>query len=433
MKEDQNVNVYLKVENKEMTPEDRARQLIETKAESENVKVDQYVDISMIRKVTTTSEGGASSTQETEIKSLNEKIKLQIIIPENLRAANRTYTLLHYHDGDLVAEVVEGTYDPETYTFTFLTDKFSTYAIAYTETTPGSNDGSNATTDNKKKLDAAAESVRDTLAGLTAEKISGKDDLEAAIRDALEKSGSKDAAYEIVSFDKVDATTKSEGKVTGKIRITINGVSTEIPFSYTLKKLTDHSGTSDSAKAQKLPLIATAKSGNKMVKLSWKKMTGATGYEVYGRVCDGDKNFKKIADTKKLSYTQKKLNNKKSYKYYVRAYKLVDGKKVYLNRSPLLHVSLKDNKRTNVKDIKNVKSSYTLNAGKKVGIRASGVKENKNKKLLAHAAKFRYYSSDTTIVTVNKSGVITAKRSGSCTVYVVANNGLYKKIKITVK
>lgn len=433
VEKDQNVNVYLKVENKEMTPEDRARQLIETKAESENVKVDQYVDISMIRKVTTTSEGGAFSTQETEIKSLNEKIKLQIIIPENLRAANRTYTLLHYHDGDLVAEVVEGTYDPETYTFTFLTDKFSTYAIAYTETTPGSNDSSDATTDNKKKLDAAAESVRDTLAGLTAEKISGKDDLEAAIRDALEKSGSKDAAYEIVSFDKVDATTKSEGKVTGKIRITINGVSTEIPFSYTLKKLTDHSGTSDSAKAQKLPLIATAKSGNKMVKLSWKKMTGATGYEVYGSVCDGDKNFKKIADTKKLSYTQKKLNNKKSYKYYVRAYKLVDGKKVYLNRSPLLHVSLKDNKRTNVKDIKNVKSSYTLNAGKKVGIRASGVKENKNKKLLAHAAKFRYYSSDTAIVTVNKSGVITAKRSGSCTVYVVANNGLYKKIKITVK
>ena len=47
---------------------------------------------------------------------------------------------------------------------------------------------------------------------------------------------------------------------------------------------------------------------------------------------------------------------------------------------------------------------------KKAGIRAMTVKENKNKKLLAHAAEFRYYSSDTS----------------------VANNGAYKTIKVTV-
>ena len=134
-----------------------------------------------------------------------------------------------------------------------------------------------------------------------------------------------------------------------------------------------------------------------------------TGYEVDTSVCDGGKNFKKT-ETKKLTSTIKNLNNKKSYKFYVRAYKVVNGKKVYLNKRPQIHVAMKDYKKTNAKTIKNVNASYKLTVGKKAGIRAMTVKENKNKKLLAHAAEFRYYSSDTS----------------------VANNGAYKTIKVTV-
>ena len=69
---------------------------------------------------------------------------------------------------------------------------------------------------------------------------------------------------------------------------------------------------------------------------------------------------------------------------------------------------------------------------KKAGIRAMTVKENKNKKLLAHAAEFRYYSSNTSGATVTQKGVITAKKTGKCTICVVANNGVYKTIKVTV-
>lgn len=44
-----------------------------------------------------------------------------------------------------------------------------------------------------------------------------------------------------------------------------------------------------------------------------------------------------------------------------------------------------------------------------------------------------YESSNTKVATVSKKGVIKAKAKGSCTVYVYAQNGTYKAVKVTVK
>jgi hypothetical protein len=63
-------------------------------------------------------------------------------------------------------------------------------------------------------------------------------------------------------------------------------------------------------------------------KVTWKKVSGATGYEVEVKTTAKGK-FKKVKDTKTLSFTQKSLKYNTTASYRVHAYKTVSGKKVY--------------------------------------------------------------------------------------------------------
>ena len=60
-----------------------------------------------------------------------------------------------------------------------------------------------------------------------------------------------------------------------------------------------------------------------------------------------------------------------------------------------------------------------------------GVKSGK--KPVEHARKVRWYSSNTSVATVNQNGKIKAVGKGTCTVYAVANNGIRNSVKVTVK
>lgn len=86
-----------------------------------------------------------------------------------------------------------------------------------------------------------------------------------------------------------------------------------------------------SAKAIPATPKVTAKAGKKKVTLKWKKIAGASGYQVY-RSAKKTKSYKKIKTITKAStvkYTNKKLKTGKRYYYKVRAYKKVSSKKVY--------------------------------------------------------------------------------------------------------
>lgn len=184
-------------------------------------------------------------------------------------------------------------------------------------------------------------------------------------------------------------------------------------------------------------LLATGKQkGKNGIELTWKKKNGCSGYEVYWSYCDGKRNFKKAKTVKssgKRSYTHKNLKTNRAYKYYIATYKMKNGKKIYQSKSPTIHVAMKQEKHTNVKSISVNKTKVSLKRKKTFQIKAIAKGEDKKKKLLTHTSKFRYYTNDKTVAAVTKNGKIQAKKKGSCTVFVIANNGVSKEIKVTVK
>lgn len=182
--------------------------------------------------------------------------------------------------------------------------------------------------------------------------------------------------------------------------------------------------------------------GNSLT-VAWNRLPNADGYDIYAALCDDDfKGIMASVQKNKVSATIRKLNGrkisgKKTYKVKVKAYRLLsNGKKQYIGTSAVMHVTGNRNKtRTNVKNISLKKKTYTLRKGKSAQIRAKLIKADRSKKLLSkmHGAKLRYVSSDEAIVTVTATGRIRAKKSGKCTIYVRALNGISKKVKVIVK
>lgn len=80
--------------------------------------------------------------------------------------------------------------------------------------------------------------------------------------------------------------------------------------------------------------------GKRKAKASWKKLTNVSGYQIQYAP---NKKFKKAKSktVKSTSVTIKKLKKKKTYFVRVRAYKLVDGKKVYGKWSVVKKVKIK--------------------------------------------------------------------------------------------
>jgi len=66
----------------------------------------------------------------------------------------------------------------------------------------------------------------------------------------------------------------------------------------------------------------------KAIKLTWKKVKGATGYQVY-RYNKAKGKYVHCFTTKKLTLTNKGLKADTKYSYKVRAYKVKDGKKYF--------------------------------------------------------------------------------------------------------
>ncbi len=94
----------------------------------------------------------------------------------------------------------------------------------------------------------------------------------------------------------------------------------------------DHQGAYDSkglsaSGVPSAPKNFRAAAGSKKVRLTWKKVSGSSGYHIYRKASKNAK-WKKIADVKpgKASYIDKKAGSGKTYSYRIRAYKKGTGK-----------------------------------------------------------------------------------------------------------
>lgn len=180
----------------------------------------------------------------------------------------------------------------------------------------------------------------------------------------------------------------------------------------------------------KLPIFfATGKAQKNSIVVSWRKYPGAAGYDVFWHYCDGSINYKKAGTVKngKLSMTHKNLRSNREYKYFVAAYKMVKGRKIYIAKSNEMHVAMKQARTTNAVSIKVNRTTVILKPGKTFRLKCQLTGENRKKKLLSHSSPYRYYTTNSKIATVSQNGVIRAKAKGSCSIYIFLPATVYIK------
>ena len=176
----------------------------------------------------------------------------------------------------------------------------------------------------------------------------------------------------------------------------------------------------------------TTKITKNSVTVKWNKVKNADGYIVYGAKCGAKSKYKvlKVVSGKTTSYTQKKLKKGTYYKYNIVAFKNINGAKVTTAVSKKVHATTLGGKYGVAKAVKVNKTKATIKKGKTFKIKASEIK--KDKTIKRHRAVC-YESSNTAVATVDAKGKVKGVKKGKCTIYVYAQNGVYKTVNITVK
>lgn len=316
----ENAKVILKVSDISTSVSDEEKKLIKGQLSLENGDADSsvmYVDLSLYKQI--------GNQQEKRVTETSGKIHISLEVPERFWntdvSKNRAFYVVRVHNGEVTR--LDGSYDPEKHLFTFETDRFSTYALSY--------------------QDSSIQTYQDF--------------------------------YHLQLTVKLNETSQI---------------------------------------------------------LSYKRIADAEGYLIYGGKC-GEKMTELVKVPADItSYTVTNLKQGTYYKYQVKAYQIIDGKQVIIMTSKVVHSIFKGKTYADpTKVILNV-TSVKLVTGESETVTCQVVLP-RGKKLKGHTAVVRYEASDKAVVAVDSTGKITAKAKGSCYVYAYAQNGVYQKIKVTVK
>ena len=218
------------------------------------------------------------------------------------------------------------------------------------------------------------------------------------------------------------------------------------------KAITKTTSDKDIKGSKFVPLkLKSTKQGKTNIKLTWTKSKKSTKYVVYGNRCNAKgKKYKpvKLATVKGSSFNVKKVGKAKVKKstYYKFIVVALDKKNNVVSTTKMIHAATKGGKIGNHKSVTvkakvnakgkatkkyNSLSKTVLKKGKSLKLKVTLNPASKKQKVAKHVG-VRYESSNTKIATVS-GGKIKAKAKGKCTIYVYAQNGVFKGVKITVK
>ena len=249
------------------------------------------------------------------------------------------------------------------------------------------------------------------------------------------------------SSDERVATVDKNGKVTavgtGKAVITVTTKDRKHTATVEIiVKIADEPTVNPTTGFGKLKLRSTKQSINSIT-LTWNRVKGADGYMIYGNLCNSNgkvykyQKLRTVTNGETRSWTHTELKKGTYYKYVVKAYKLINGKRVVTDSSVSVHAITKGGKYgvakgVSVTKIGNRKNTLniSLSQGKSTQITAKEVRQDKP---IRHHRNLCYASSNAKVATVTPSGKITATGKGTCKIWVYAQNGVYKTITVSVK
>lgn len=123
----------VKVSVSKATPTAEDKKLVEAQLNSTN-KIAMYLDLGV--KVSIKDADGTVIGTDVSLSETGTPVQFTVALDDSFINTNntvdRTYQVVRIHEGKV--DVLPATFDPETKTITFESDKFSTYALMYTDT-----------------------------------------------------------------------------------------------------------------------------------------------------------------------------------------------------------------------------------------------------------------------------------------------------------
>lgn len=253
--------------------------------------VAQYLDLSIVLE--------AGGTTIGTVNTLGKPIAFRIAVPKDLQKDGRTFSVVRVHNGK--AEKLAAAYTNGIVTFE--TDRFSTYALIYT--------------DKKSEVKPSKPAEKPTYQYVSTRKIKVS-------------WWRKKSADGFVIYAKAGNGKYKKIKTVGKKKSATVNVKSGKSYQFKVKAYRNVKKGKKTVRKYWRAYPAAGRNQGKTIKAVYKNVTGYKGYVLYLKV--GKKPYKKVKTTAKggtILYTNKKAKVGTSYQFRLRGYHIKNGRRVY--------------------------------------------------------------------------------------------------------